>query len=578
MNLLAAHTDDGNRPVHGGTPKAPRSKRRRGAHERHRHGRLGEGNLTGLGHLLLFMLRRDRLWLPIWVLSLTALTAYFANAIAVVMDGDSLQAMTVLSKNPVMALITGPGYGLDEATVPRFVVGMYGVFLMIGAALMSILTVSRHTRTEEQTGRAELVRANVTGRHTQLIAALVLTVIMNLLLSACMAAAFHFSEAAPEPLSSTLLFTIGIGAAGCVFAAVAAVTAQLSPFARAASGMAGAVLAVSFVVRGIGDMSSVSGGGLERLSWFSPLGWAQQTAPFTLDRWWPLLYSAGLFAVLVALSLILQSRRDLGAGIVAERPGRAHPGPGLSTPLALAFRLQRTNLMWWSLGVLLMGVVFGSFTGAMDESAADMPEEILQVMGGRSGLVDGYLGYMALYFAMIVSAYAIIAAGGLRAEESGNRAEPVLATAVSRGGWLTAWATVTLVGSAWLMLLAGLGDGIGGTASMDDWSLLWPTVVGHLAQTASIWALLGLSFLLYGFAPRLMGLSWIVFAGSAVLALFGQMLQLDEAVLDASIFTHIGQYPAEDLSAPATLVFLAAAAVLVGLAAIGFRRRDLATA
>ena len=75
-----------------------------------------------------------------------------------------------------------------------------------------------------------------------------------------------------------------------------------------------------------------------------------------------------------------------------------------------------------------------------------------------------------------------------------------------------------------------------------------------------------------------MGLSWIVFAGSAVLALFGQMLQLDEAVLDASIYTHIGQYPAEDLSAPATLVFLAAAAVLVGLAAIGFRRRDLATA
>src|SRR5699024_9686158 len=67
--------------------------------------------------------------------------------------------------------------------------------------------------------------------------------------------AFHFSEAAPEPLSSTLLFTIGIGAAGCVFAAVAAVTAQLSPFARAASGMAGAVLTVSFVIRGIGDMS-----------------------------------------------------------------------------------------------------------------------------------------------------------------------------------------------------------------------------------------------------------------------------------------------------------------------------------
>src|SRR5699024_12758891 len=98
-------------------------------------------------------------------------------------------------------------------------------------------------------------------------------------------------------------------------------------------------------------------------------------------------------------------------------------------------------------------------------------------------------------FAMIVSAYAIIAAGGLRTEESGNRAEPVLATAVSRAGWLTAWATAALVGSAWLMLPAGRGDGIGGAASMDDWRLLWPTVVAQLAQAASIWALLGLSFL-----------------------------------------------------------------------------------
>lgn len=577
MNLLAAYTEDGDRSVPGGAQRGPRSGRRRGAHER-RRGRLGGGSLTGLGRLLIFMLRRDRLRLPIWVLSLTALTAYFANAIAVVMDGDSLQSMTVFAKNPVMALITGPGYGLDAATVPRFIVGMYGVFLMLGAALMSILTVSRHTRAEEETGRAELVRANVTGRHTQLIAALILTLLMNALMSAGMAAAFHFSEAEPQPLSSTLLFTIGVGIVGCVFAAVAGVTAQLSSFARAASGMAGAVLALSFVIRGIGDMSAVSGGGLDRLSWFSPLGWAQQTAPFTLDRWWPLLYAAGLFVLLVIAALALQSRRDLGAGIVAERPGRAHARRSLSTPLALAFRLQRTNLLWWSLGVLLMGVVFGSFTGAMGESAADMPEEILQVMGGRSGLVDGYLGYMALYFAIIVGAYAIIAAGGLRAEESGFRTEPVLATAVWRGGWLASWATVTLVGSAWLMLLAGLGDGIGGAASTNDWSLLWPTVGGHVAQTASVWALLGLSYLLYGFAPRLMSLTWIVFAVSAVLALFGQMLQLDEAVLDASVFTHIGQHPAENLSAEAVVTFVAATAVLVATGMLGFRRRDLVTA
>ncbi|SDS02399.1 ABC-2 type transport system permease protein [Brevibacterium siliguriense] len=578
MNLLAAHTDGGDRLVHGGAPVSPQPGHHRGAHERERHGRLGGGTLAGLGHLLRFMLRRDRLWLPIWVLALSALTAYFANAIAVVMDSDSLQAMTAFAKNPVMALITGPGYGLDQVTIPRFIVGMYGVFLMIGAALMSILTVSRHTRTEEQTGRAELVRAGVTGRHTQLVAALVLTVFMNLLLSAGMAAAFGLSQAEPDSWSATVLFTVGIGAVGCVFAAVTAVTVQLSAFARAASSMAGAVLALSFVLRGIGDMSHVSGGSLDWLSWLSPLGWAQQTAPFTLDRWWPLLYSVGLFMALVVAAAMLQSRRDLGAGIVAERLGRSQAGPLLSTPLGLALRLQASNLIWWSMSMLVMGVVFGSFTGPMDEGAAGMPPEILSIMGGRSGIVDGYLGYMALYFAIIVAAYAVIAAGGVRSEEASFHTEPVLATAVSRGGWLGSWAAVTLLGAGWLMAMAGLGEGVGAAMSMDDWSLLWPTLVGHLAQTPSIWALLGFAYLLYGFVPRLMSLSWIVFGASAVLALFGGLMQLDDVVLDLSLFTHIGQYPAQDLSAEAVAWFVGITAVLVGAGMVGFRRRDLVTA
>lgn len=75
MNLLAAHTEDGDRPIHGGAGTAPRTGPHHDAHERERRGRLGAGNLAGFGHLLRFMLRRDRLWLPIWVLALTALTA-----------------------------------------------------------------------------------------------------------------------------------------------------------------------------------------------------------------------------------------------------------------------------------------------------------------------------------------------------------------------------------------------------------------------------------------------------------------------------------------------------------------------
>lgn len=546
-------------------------------HGRHVEDRAGS-QVTGLSTLLRLMVRRDRLRAPIWILSLAALTAYFANAIAVVMDDATLASMTVFAKNPVMGLITGPGYGLDDITIPRFIVGMYGVFLMLGAALMSITTMTRHTRAEEQTGRAELIRANVTGRHTQLLAALILTLAMNLAAGFLMSLAFFFSEAKPEPYSSALLFGASIAAAGCVFTAIAGVTAQLSSFARAASGIAGAVLAASFVVRGLGDMSAVAGGDLAWLSWLSPLGWSQQTAPYTLDRWAPLLLSVAAVLVLVPVAIYLQSRRDLSAGIFADRLGRAHASSALSTSTGLAFRLQRSSLIWWSLGVFTMAVVFGSFTGAMRDGAAGMPKEIVDLMGGSRGIVDGYIGYMALYFAMIVSAYAIIAASGLRAEETGFRTEPVLATGVGRGRWVLSWTFVTLLGSLWLMALAGVGEGLGAVASTGDWSLLGPAILGHLAQTAAVGALLGLGIALYGIAPRLQGLVWLVFVYSAGMALFGQMMRLDDAVLDASVFVHIGQYPAQDLSAEAVVALTAATVVLVGLGMLGFRRRDLVTA
>ncbi|GAA1815126.1 ABC transporter permease [Brevibacterium celere] len=535
-------------------------------------------NLTGLGTLLRFMLRRDRWRLPLWVLGLSAMAAYFSNAIALVLDGSSLEAMTVFAKNPVMGLITGPGYGFDDITVPRFIVGMYGVFLMLGAALMSILTISRHTRSEEQTGRAELVRADVTGRHTQLIAALVLTLGMNVLVALGTTLAFYASEAEPRPFSSALLFGASIGAVGWVFAGVAAVTAQLSAFARACSGIAGAILAVFFIVRGLGDMSAVQGGDLDWLSWLSPLGWAQQTAPFTLDRWWPLLLCVGLLIVLVPVALVLQSQRDLAAGILPDRLGRPTASAALSSPFALALRLQRSSLLWWSLGVLIMGVVFGSFTSAMADGADGMPPEILAIMGGADGIVDGYLGFMGLYFAIIVAVFALISAGGLRAEEQGFRTEPVLATGVSRPGWMLAWASVSFLGALLLMALGGFGEGFGAAASTGDWDLLGPTFVGHLAQTPAIWALLGIAFLAYGIVPRAMGIGWIVFALSAVLAFFGTMLQLDEAILDLSVFVHIGQYPSVDLE-PAAIAWLTAGGVVLTLiGALGFRRRNLITA
>ena len=537
------------------------------------------GALAGTGTMLRFMLRRDRIRFPAWVLGLTLMTAYFANAIGTVMDHEALEGMVAFSNNPIMGLIGGPGYGFDDITVPRFLAGMYAAYLMLGAALMGITTISRHTRVEEQTGRAELIRANVVGRHSQLAAALIIAVVMSVLSSVFMGLAVYGSVIDPQPdANGSFLFGFSVGAIGLVFAGVAAVTMQLSAFSRAASGIAGAVLGVTFVVRGLGDMAAVTDGDLDWLSWLSPLGWAQQTAPFTLDRWWPLTLCVGLTAVLVVAGFALQSRRDLNAGMLADRLGSAVAPGWLRSPLTLAFRLQRASLIGWSVAMLLAGVVFGAFVEPMRDAADDMPEEITGLMGGADEIVEGYVGFMGIYMAIMISVFAILSVQSLRGEESGFRTEPVLAASVSRTGWLLSWTVVTAVGVLWLLFLAGLGTGVAAGAAVGDWDLFGPVLLGHVVHAAPVWMLLAVAVAMYGLMPRLVGFPWLVLVYSMVVTMFGPMLELEQGVQNTSVFDHVGQHPAEDIgwAAVGILTVIAVAGIAIGVAA--FRRRDLVTA
>ncbi|QGU05458.1 ABC transporter permease [Corynebacterium comes] len=534
------------------------------------------GPLTGTGTLLRFMLRRDRWRLPAWVLGLTLLMVYFSTALGIVLDEESLVGMAQLASSPITALVGGPGYGFDAITVPRFLAGLYGTYLMLGAALMSILTISRHTRAEEQSGRAELVLAGVVGRHAQPTAALILTVLMNVLVGVLMTGVVLTAPLEPTPeLLPTILFTTSIATVGIAFAGVATTTAQLSPYSRTCTSLAGIVLAVVFIIRGLGDMSRVQGGDLAWLSWLSPIGWAQQTAPYTLNRWWPLILLLAFAILTSVLGFRLRARRDLGAGVLADRPGNEQAPAWLGTPLALAYRLQRGTLIGWSVAISVAGLVFGAFAQTIEDSAGNMPPEILAVMGGTTAITEGYLGFMSVYFALMFAVYGILAVTALRGEETGQRTEPILATAVGRVGWALSWVAVTAAGALWLSVLAGVAEALGAVLVTGEWSLFWPVVLGHSVQFAPVWLFIGLATALYGLAPRLVGLVWLVFIAGSVLSMFGRMLELSQSWLNLSPFEHVGQHPATEVGWTGVALLAASGVLLSLLGALAFRRRDL---
>ena len=68
----------------------------------------------------------------------------------------------------------------------------------------------------------------------------------------------------------------------------------------------------------------------------------------------------GLTALTVSAAYAISSRRDVGAGALQPRPGPASASRRLSSVFGLSWRLHRGPLLAWSIGLAVLGVVYGA--------------------------------------------------------------------------------------------------------------------------------------------------------------------------------------------------------------------------
>ena len=182
--------------------------------------------------------------------------------------------------------------------------------------------------------------------------------------------------------------------------------------------MAIAVLAVSFLLRGVGD----SGGshGLSWLTWLSPIGWAELARPFAGDRWWVLAVPVAGAGLGIAAAFMLAGSRDQGAGLVQPRPGPPAAGLLLHGPAGLAWRLQRAALAGWAAGFLAGGLAIGVVAQGIGQllGTSKAIEQALHQIGGQSALVSTYLSACMSLLGLVAAAYAVAAVLRLRAGEA----------------------------------------------------------------------------------------------------------------------------------------------------------------
>jgi ABC-2 type transport system permease protein len=526
---------------------------------------------AGTGQLLRLVLRLERRAFPIWIAVFTLTPPMVAAAFeSLYPDPASLeQAAQAVGGNAAFTALLGEVYA---ATVGGLTAWRIGTVAALFAGIFSALTVIRHTRVEEETGRYELFGSMPIGRHAPLAAAVLATLGANL---AFAIGATVGLLAAGQPAEGSVALGLAFGLTGWAFTGVGLLAAQVTDSSRAARMIASSVLGAAFLLRMLGD----SADGFGWASWVSPLGWGGQLKAFADEAWWVVVLPIGLALVTLALAARVAMRRDIGAGLLRTRAGVAEAAGSFDSPWALAWRLQRGVLLAWAIGVAVFGTVMGGVApGVVDlGGGSEQFREILERMGGTEVLTDAFIAGVVGMFGMGVTAYAILAILRLRTEEVELRAEPVLATGVTRTQWLLSHAAFAVGGTAIIMVVFGISAGVTfGVIEGDVPTQVARVLSAALVQLPATLTLAGLAVALVGWLPAHVGWSWGALAAAFLVSFLGAILGLDQVFLDLSPFTHTPQLPVAEFTV-LPVALLSAVAVGLGVAGwFGLLQRDIA--
>jgi ABC-2 type transport system permease protein len=522
--------------------------------------------LTGTGALVRFGIRRAWLRMLIWIAGIDLLVELSAVSVKdLYPTPESLAQVAALSQDNVAVIVfNGPAQALD--TLGGQIAFQVGSFGLVSVALMSIFMLGYLTRVEEENGRTELLLATAVGRHAPLTAAFILVTAMNATVGVLVTAGL---AALGLPLVGSIAFGLSFFAVGLVFAGITAVAVQVTENARVVYGSAAVLVALSFVLRAVGDI------GDGRASWLSPIGWSQKLRPYAGEKWWALAVPAVVTGLATATAWLLAGRRDVGAGLIQPRPGHPSAGPLLGSSLGLALRLQRGSLIGWSCGLMLLGATYGSVADQIDQFVKDNKQiaDYLTAYGGAN-LTDAFFTTSLLMLALIGAGFAVQSTLRTVGEEGALRSELLLATPVPRVVWAGSHLLIAVVGSVIVLGLTGLGAALAYGIIVADFSSLPRLVGAELAYLPAVWVLAGLAALLYGVMPRAALAAWAAYALVVLSGLLGDVLNLPDWLRQASPFEHIPALPAGRFDVRPLIVITALAVALMAAGLAGFRRRD----
>lgn len=522
--------------------------------------------MTGVLALSRLRLRTGRVGLlgaPLLIGALVAATAASIASLYTAAEDRAGYAASIGSSASGAAM-NGRGYDLD--TIGGIIALEVGLMGQILVGVCGFGLAIRHTRREEEGGLAELVTATRIAPLAPLLSAC-LAVGLACLATGALAGAAVGTFA--RTVTGGIWYGAGIALSMAVFAGVGLLAGQLAQSARTAWSLSLGVLLACFLLRAVVDGQRWSA------VWLSPLGWPAEIRPFgTAPQVAPALGLAALTLVLTTAAILVARTRDLGAGVVAPRPGPARASARLSHPVGLATRQVQVGAIGWVVLAVLLAGVFGVLSNEVAETLEANPQ-VLEALGvSRATDLVGSLA--TLFVALFAAAAGLQVVGRLAQEESSGRLGLVASTRVRQPAWWLAWGGTALVVAATVLLTGALVLGLS-TASVtgrsSDIGVSLGAGIGYLAPVGFVVAL---GLLARGATARPAAVGWLVVAWAAVVGMLAETLRLPGWARDLSPLHAVGTLPIDDASLPVTVGLAAAAVVLLAATPALAGRRDLA--
>lgn len=375
-------------------------------------------------------------------------------------------------------------------------------------------------------------------------------------------------------LYGDFLFSLGMIIANFLFGAIALLFAQLANNTRTANMLSYMVLTAAYLLRLVTDINH------QNLTWLSPIGWFEKANFYTDNNVWALGLGL-LVSVLLAVGATMIARnRDLGAGVISERTGRATAASWLRSLPALLWRTERGLFAGWLIGAVVFGGVMGSVLGGVGDILKTDPLyrkllDVSQINAANQTMVLSFLGmYLGIFVALAVTAGVQVA---FRLKHDDNlgylsviHAEKPTRIAISTSYYCFGLLVGTLVLSAGLLSLFFIGN----------MALSHPLPLKYLgrlfvASVPAVASFVTLGIALVGLWPRLSSLFWLYMGAGLIVQIFRGLFDLPKHSGNFTPFGWIANVPLDNIDQTWLIVMIVCAVVLFILGIAGYRHQDL---